>query len=336
MPPIYVSQPGATVTTRGGRLRVLYRDQPLIDLPLAEVEQLCLIGRGVQISTPALIELVKRGVDVCYLSTGGRFFAKVAGSQGGAVHLRLAQGIWATDTGRTVALARLVVSAKLTNQARLLDHLGLDREAARVRRRLGEIPNVATLDALRGLEGAAASSHFQALGRLLPAEFEFRRRDQHPPPDPVNAVLSFGYTLLLNEVLGRIQVVGLDAYAGFLHALTAGRPSFALDLEEELRPLVDSLVLHLCRSGDLRPGDFHRPPEGVRLLPEARRRFLLAYERQLAARVTHPLARGRVTIRQAIELQVRQMGRLFLEEAAAFEPVRLDEIWPVRAGPAAP
>lgn len=327
MPAVYVGQPGARITVRGGRLRAALGDQVLLDIPLAEVEQLGVLGRGVQVSTAALVALATRGVDVAFLSRGGRYFGKLSGAPNGASHLRLAQARWATDPTLALAMARWVVGAKLAGQSLLLARLGLDRAVGLVEHRRADLTVAAALEQVRGLEGAAAAAYFGALRRLFPAELGFAGRAHHPPPDPVNAALSFGYTLVLNEVVGGIHVVGLDPYVGFLHLQEPGRPSFGLDAEEELRPVVDELVLRLFRGGELRPSDFDRRPEGIRLHPEARKRFLLAYEGQMAGRLSHPLAHGQVTLRRAIELQVRLLGRVMLGEADALEPLALAELW---------
>lgn len=327
MPPLYVSQPGAQVRTRGGRLQVTCLGRILADLPLEEVDQLAVLGRGVQVSTPAIVALVSRGVEVCYLSRGGRFFGKVIGAPNGASGLRIAQSLAASDPERALLIAQAVVGAKLTNQVGLLRALGAERGADQVERRLIDVAATGSVDQLRGVEGAAAAAYFRALGPLFPPALGFRTRAHHPPPDPVNAALSFGYTLLLNEAIGRINLVGLDPYVGFLHVQEPGRPSFALDVEEELRPVVDELVLRLGRTGGLTAADFMRHGGGVRMTAEARKRYLGAYEAQLARRVTHPLAHGRVELRLALELQVRQIGRLIGGGQDWLEPLRLDELW---------
>lgn len=329
MPPIYVSRQGAQVTLRRGRLRVFLRDEVLLDVPLEEVDQLTVLGRGVQVTTAALAALIARGVEVAYLTRYGRLI--IRGPLNGAVTLRLAQARRSGDPAEALAVAREFVGAKLANQADLLDHWGRGPEAARIRRRRGELGRAATPDELRGFEGVAANAYFRAFGALLPAEWGFRRRLHHPPPDPINALLSFGYTLLLNEVIGRVDQVGLDPYVGFLHAIQPGRPSFALDLEEEFRPLIDDLVLGLCLRRELGPDDFVVTTWGSRLTDPARKLYLLAYERQIRRRVSHPLSRGRVDLRLAIELQIRRVGRLLQGSAPEpYEAVRLAELWPAR------
>ena len=184
-----------------------------------------------------------------------------------------------------------------------------------------------TLESLLGVEGAAARLYFEAFpGMLKGGELdglEFSGRNRRPPKDPVNAVLSYVYGLLVKDFTRAVTLVGLDPYLGFYHQPRYGRPALALDLMEEFRPLVaDSVVLGLVNNGTLRQGDFVWKQLGVALKPDARKKVLRAYERRMDQLVTHPLFDYRVSYRRILEMQARLLCRLLLGELAEYPSFR--------------
>jgi CRISPR-associated protein Cas1 len=203
-----------------------------------------------------------------------------------------------------------------------------------------------TLDELRGLEGQAAKEYFGLVRRMLKPPVDgktwgFERRAYYPPPDPVNALLSFGYTLLLNDLIAACQLIGLDPYLGFFHAIDYGRPSMALDLEEEFRPvIVDSIVLTAVNRRMLGLKDFEKPkPEAegegdarpvagqgnvaIYLTPEARNKFVALYESRVNEQVVYPPLNERTSYRRVLELQAQQMARVILGQAREYRPVEI-------------
>ncbi len=185
-----------------------------------------------------------------------------------------------------------------------------------------------TLDSLRGHEGAAGARYFAALRRFIPAEWGFSRRIYHPPTDPVNAMLSLGYTLLLKDVTAAVQLAGLDPFLGFFHAIDYGRPSLSLDLMEPFRPLVDSLVLVWIREGKVTRKDFQpkrRKDGAVLLKDDARTRYFRAYERQMAQRMLYPPTGERTLCRRCIELQSRQLAQVVLKKRTRFQAFRIGD-----------
>jgi len=182
-----------------------------------------------------------------------------------------------------------------------------------------------TINGLLGLEGAATREYFQALGPLLGGEWAFKGRHRRPPPDPVNALLSFGYTLLLHDAIAALETAGLDPYSGFLHQARVGRPSLALDLIEELRPvIVDSVVLRALRTGMLHREDFVTdpgPPVSCRCTRDALKRYIAAYERRMLTLFTHPSSGRRVSYRVGLALQARALADELLDPAKRYEPL---------------
>lgn len=225
------------------------------------------------------------------------------------------------------------MGGKLHNQAAVLRHYRQELNA-RVMQALDILAAqernaavAASLDALRGHEGGGAAAYFAAWPAIFDVQmWGFRGRAYYPPPDPVNAMLSFGYALLLNDVLASVQRLGLDPAVGFFHAIDYGRPSLALDLMEEFRPLVvDRLVLRLLREVDLRPDlDFiqeeGRP--GPRMSDDLRRLFLALYEEQLAFRTDYPALGQRLAYRDCLDRQTEHLARCILGRDAVYIPLQ--------------
>jgi len=328
---VYVKEQGAVVRRDGERLRVTLQREELTSVPLVHLDQLALMG-NVQLTTPAAALLLERGVDVVYLSKYGKFRGRLVRSGSKFAQLRHRQLQMASDERIALSIARPIVMAKVRNQRVVLQRRAervLDvRRALQGMMRMGRRAEKArSLDSLRGFEGKAGAFYFEALRALLPPEWGFEKRAYHPPPDPANALLSFGYTLLLKDVTAAVQLVGLDPYLGFFHALGYDRPALALDLMEELRPvIVDSMFLDIVAKKRLRPDDFERGrnPRRPCSLGEAGVRVVIEqYERRLQTPVVHPLARGQTTYRRAIELQARQLARVIRGEEREYKPLRI-------------
>ncbi len=352
---LYLTEPGARLHKVDGRLVVRKGDEILEEIPLIHVEQVVLMGRGVGVTTAAVYALMRRGVDVVYLSGGGRYVFRIVGSEHRHSRLRYAQALAVGRPAFALPVARAVIAAKVHNQrALLLRHAG---EARGVRRPAEDMGNILkrirqadSLERLRGLEGQAAHLYFSALRRLIPPpadgrDWGFRERAYHPPPDPVNALLSLAYTLLLKEMIAACQLAGLDPALGFFHVLEYGRPSLALDLMEPFRPLVgDAVVLYALTRPLVELDDFKRAPlsgeaapsEGesapappkkgaqpfgaaIYLKTEPRRRFLTVYEQRMAERVRYPPSGEQTAFRRILRLQAEALARCILEERPEYE-----------------
>lgn len=335
MPAVYVREHGAVVHKRGERLVVTKDGTVLMDLPLLHVDQLILVG-NVQLTTQAAAALLQQGIDVVFLSQNYRFRGRLIGQGSKLAALRHAQLRAAQDAARSLDIARRFVAGKLANQRAVL-HRQLSRSPApeavqalqnaiekivAIERGIGRATEV---EQLRGLEGKAGAFYFGALRSLLRPAWGFQGRIYHPPPDPFNAALSFGYALLLKDVTAAVQVSGLDPYLGFFHALEYARPSLALDLMEEFRPIVvDMLVLRMAGQGSLTPADFlitGHPDRPVELRPEACERLITAYEQRVNTRIYYAPAGERVAYRRCFELQARQLARVISGQQERYEPV---------------
>jgi CRISPR-associated protein Cas1 len=186
------------------------------------------------------------------------------------------------------------------------------------------LADAASADQILGHEGAASREYFRAWRHLIGDSWGFTTRERRPPPDPVNAMLSFGYTLLAQEAIAALEMAGLDAAVGFLHRARWGRPCLALDLMEEFRPvIVDAVVLRCASAGIVRFEEFETDPGcGCRMNARARQAFLAAYERRMLTIFTHEPTGRRVSYRVGMSLQARALARTVLDPERSYRPVR--------------
>lgn len=322
--PLYVQQQGARVGRSGELFEVRLNDCLLAQARIFETSHIALFG-SVQITTQALSAALDAGIPVAYFSTGGWFKGLAHGPAHKNVLLRMAQYRAAFDAERSLALARAFVSAKIRNGRTLLmrNHADPPPDVIDALAQLArQAQTAAALPHLLSVEGQAARLYFGAFSGMLkprPAAqdappawtFDFNSRNRRPPRDPVNAMLSYAYTLLVKELTVLAQVIGFDPHLGFYHQPRYGRPSLALDVMEEFRPLIaDSVVLTVVNTGVITPDDFIRRGPAAALKDAARKRFIRAWETRLDTLVTHPVFGYRVSYRRVLEVQVRLLGRL--------------------------
>jgi CRISPR-associated protein Cas1 len=350
MATLYLTEPRSLVKKDGETLVVHIpankekgTEKRKVRVPLIKVDQVVVQGDST-VTTPALLALLEQRADVCFCAFHGQFRGRLAPGFSKNSLIRLEQHRWHHDPARSLSLARRFVEGKLANQRTLLlrtnrkrndaavakaadDIKGVLDQVPQVRRAEGEtidprVPQAGTAwGTLLGLEGAAAAFYFNAFPRLLKQELGFGGRKKRPPTDPVNALLSYGYTLLMNKVASAIQLVGLDPYVGFLHSSQYGKPALALDLMEEFRPVVvDSVVLTLINNRILRADDFREEFGVYWLRDEARKTFLTKFEERLNTEIKHPTFGYRAAYRKCLELQVRLLAKTLTAEIPDYEP----------------
>jgi len=325
MATLYLTEQGTTLSKIDERLVVTRGDERLEEVPLIKVDQVIVMGKGVRVTTPAVFALARRGVELVYLTQRGGYVTRTRGRESKFARLRFRQALLVNDPAAVLPVAREIVRGKLLNQVALLqERAGRSgrRAVEGIKKMIARMDGTQDLDVLRGLEGQGAALYFDAFRRLLRHNLGFRKRVYYPPTDPINAALSFGYTLLLNQLIGAVQVVGLDPYLGFFHVIDYGRPSLALDLEEELRPLVvDRLVLDLINDQKLVARHFTKPQgkkRAVYLSDEGRPIFVTAYESLVNSTIVYPLTGKQNTYRRCFELQARQVARIVLGKAKKY------------------
>lgn len=327
--PMYVQARGAKVAKNGETLDVSIDEEKVASARLMDVSQVVLQG-GVYLTSPALHELMARDIPVTWLSHGGWFLGHTVGIGHKNVELRTAQYRASFDEKHCLRLARDLVVAKIRNQRTLLRRNWKRGDVpnallSEFRRDIDSAERAHDLPQLLGIEGNAAARYFRRFDEMLAPpnnesdsgswRFDFARRTRRPPTDPVNALLSYGYSLLTRTTAVMLTAVGFDAYRGFYHQPRYGRPALALDLMEPFRPLlVDSTVLMAINNGEVSLDDFVQAGNAVHLNERGRRSFIAAFERRLSQETTHPIFGYAAQYRQIIEIQARLLGRHLLGE----------------------
>ena len=235
------------------------------------------------------------------------------------------------DQQRALKVAQACVQGKLENMRTLLlrsNRQLQDSEVAdatiTIQHMVREVPRTTRIGSLLGIEGNGSAAYFGVFGKLVRSPMTFNRRRRRPPTDPVNAMLSLGYTLLLHQVSAAIQIVGFDPYAGFLHQPRYGRPALALDLMEEFRPIIaDSVVLNIINHHILTEQDFKEELGVVHLKPDARKKFYAKFEERLQEELQHPHFGYRTSYRRCIELQARLLGKWLTGEIPTYLPLNV-------------
>ena len=329
--PMYVQARGAKVSKKGEVLEVSVDDEKVASARLMDISQLVLQG-GIYLTGPAQHELMAREVPVTWLSHGGWFLGHTVGLGHKNVELRTAQFRASFDERHCLRLARDIVAAKIRNQRTLLRRNWKagdvpERLLAEFRQDIDAAERARDLPQLLGVEGNAAARYFREFSRMLSApqgagdgasdewRFDFERRTRRPPTDPVNALLSYAYSLLARSMAVTLTAVGFDTYRGFYHQSRYGRPALALDVMEPFRPLIaDSVVLMAINNGEVGTDDFVRAGGAVNLNERGRRAFIAAFERRMSQEITHPIFGYSAQYRQILELQCRLLGRHLLGE----------------------
>jgi CRISPR-associated protein Cas1 len=316
---LYVTEQGAVLRKSGDRFLVEKDSHLLLDLPYHKLDAVMVIG-NVQVTTQALGELMEKGIPVSFLTRQGRFRGSVNAPGGRDIPLRIAQFRACSDDRVSLRLAGGTIQAKIRNSAEALASYEVRHGATghTLEERLAAAGTAETLDELLGLEGAAAREYFENIMQFNRSEFVWQGRRKYPAPDPLNALLSLAYTLLMTETAGLIEAHGLDPYLGFLHKPDYGRVSLALDLIEPFRaPVADRFVLRVVNLRVIQAKDFagaaqdsSGPPRSLYLVPEALARFVGAWEQWMgakpAAREGEPaLQPFRRELRREVETLVR-------------------------------
>lgn len=327
---LYLTEQGSQLRKEGPLLTVTKDGQALEKVPAGKVEQVIVFGT-IGITTPALHYLLEAGIDCVFCSRHGRYHGRLVANESGYGALRQQQYAAATDLARRRAIARAIVRGKVGNQRTLLQRFARDHPNEALANAVGglgqalvKVERAEDIGTLLGIEGVAAGWYYQGLRTILKEDLGFRVRARRPPPDPVNSMLSLGYTLLVYAVQSAVRIVGLDPFIGYLHVTAYSRPSLVLDLMEEFRPLiVDSVVIRMINTGMIDAGDFERPESGkypVVLRQAALKRFIAEFEKRVQTEVQHPFLRGTHTYRRSFELQARVLARALRGEIEDYRP----------------
>lgn len=334
---LYITSDDAYVRKERETFVVEINKEKVFQAPVHSIENI--VCFGFKPLTPALMAYcAESNIGISYLSENGKFLARVYGAQQGNVLLRKMQYAMSDDEFQSLAIARPVIAAKVSNYRNLLlrhqrNHPSecpaeVISSAETMGRRLGNIQNAASLDELRGYEGECATLYFGVLSNLITAQredFEFTKRSKRPPLDPANALLSFLYAILVNDVRSALETVGLDTQVGFLHQLRSGRPSLALDIMEEFRAyLGDRIMLNLINLKQVEKKDFEIRESGeVRISDNARKVLLNTYQKRKQEEIVHPFLGEKMTIGLLPHIQAQLLARYIRGDIPDYPPFYL-------------
>lgn len=332
---LYVTTPESWLRLDNDTLRVEIEREVRLRVPLHHLQAVVCFGQ-VGLSTPLMHRLAEDGIALVLLDANGRFKARLEGATSGNVLLRQAQHAAVRDGTVTLELARTVVAGKLKNQRQVLlrgareakdseDEAKLTRAALDLAASIRALPPASNLDVLRGIEGEAARTYFEALNLVvrpdLRATFAMAGRSRRPPRDRMNALLSFFYSMWMNDCRSACEAAGLDPQIGFLHAVRPGRASLALDLMEEFRPFADRLALTLINRAQIcAQGFVEREGGAVLLEAEARKAVVVAYQERKQELLTHALLAESVPLGVVPLIQARLLARHLRGEAEGYLP----------------
>ena len=321
---LVVQTPGAQIGQRGDQLIVSLKGEDVRKLPGQQVRAIYCYG-AIQLTAQAVATCLDLGIDVAYFSPAGRFLGILRGLPASGIDARRGQYRLFELPGVRLELAREVIRSKIHNQRVMLMRNGdvPDRVLQLMANFRDATESVNDMTELLGIEGNAAAIYFEQFESMLKQredwKFDWRGRNRRPPRDPVNALLSLGYSMLAKELTGVCHAVGLDPFLGFMHQPRYGRPALALDLMEEFRPLVaDSVAISLINRNELGPEDFMRNANGTFLTDGGRKSFWEAWFRRLDSEVSHPEFSYKMAYRRMFEVQARQLWRFVRGEAISY------------------
>ena len=321
---LYLTEQGATVRKTGKRLIVEKEGQELLEIECFKLDTLFLFG-NIQITTQAITQILANNIELAFFSFSGRLKGQVTPPMPKNVLLRMAQYEKSQNQDVTLVLARILIAAKIENSRRFLarhhrnkPEVGFDKIVKNLENDLAKVRMVDSQASLLGLEGDSARTYFRGIALACTGSLAFRGRKRRPPPDPVNALLSFGYTLVAAEIASLMDGMGFDPYIGLFHQPRYGRTSLALDLLEEFRvDAVDRLVLNLVNRNILSLRHFQdltSEGRGFRLTRDGLKKFFNAYERHLLTEIPTAASDRTSTLRSEFRFQTQKLAKTLTED----------------------
>lgn len=330
---LFITTGGTYLARNGQSVLVRHEGETRLRVPVHNLEGIVCMG-NVSCSPPLMELCAGAGVTISHLSLNGKFIARIQGPVSGNVLLRREQYRVADNLGRCADIASSMVMGKVRNCRNVMQRTlrrggSADGDLQAAIRQLADIERCITpelgLEQIRGLEGEAANVYFGVFNELITqggGDFHFRGRSRRPPKDNVNALLSFLYTILVHDAISALETVGLDPAVGFLHRDRPGRPSLALDLMEEFRPLVaDRLCLALINRGQIKSGGFTTDEVGgVRMDDKTRKTVIVTYQERKQEEIKHPFIGEKMPWGLALHMQASLLARHLRGELDAYPP----------------
>jgi len=328
MSTLYLTEQGLVLSKTQHRLVISKNGKTIKEIPIFQVERIVIFG-NIQISTQALDLILDSGIECSFLTSKGKFRGVLRPVEQGNVFLRIAQYERYLDESFRCEFSKEIVKGKIINQlneikrfAKNHPEISLEQKINDLDRILKTIREENSINALLGIEGYSTSVYFSTFKKMIKKEFEFNERTRRPPKDPVNALLSLGYTLITNEIFSLLCASGFDPYIGYYHDLVYNRPSLALDIVEEFRtPIVDRLVLNLINHHMISLDDFEQKEDsdGIYLRNEARKMFFAEYEKIMTQIFVHKKAKTETNFRNILKEQVYLLLRV-IQENELYKP----------------
>ena len=327
---LYVTEQGAVLRKTGDRVIVEKDDKVLLDVQCSQIDAVLLFG-NVQFTTQVVYKLFEHGIEMALLTRTGRLIGQITSQFPKNIELRYAQFKKYDDLPFRLMLSKILVNGKITNSLNLIrnfsyNHPEIDLKEIvnRLESSLRQIDQAQDLSTLLGIEGHGATIYFQGYGKMILSSFTFTGRKKRPPPDPVNALLSFGYTLIYNEISSLLDGLGFDPYLGYFHHIDYGRASLACDIQEEFRPFIDRFTLYLINNKVLQNKDFYTNPKGggVYLKQDSMKRYFVQYERYLNQDFTRSDLIEVTNLRKCFRTQAEKMAK-FIQDGSLYTPLKL-------------
>lgn len=328
---LYVSDQGATIGIKGNRFEVRYKDERLRSIPAETLEVIEVFGK-VQLTTQCITECLKRGVTVIFYSTNGAYYGRMISTNHVNVQRQRQQARIGENETFQLQFAKKIIDAKIRNQIVIIRRYArnrnenISRDVVEMQNMYKSVATANSIEQVMGYEGTAAKIYFRVLGRLVESEFRFNGRSRRPPKDPFNSMISLGYSIILNELYGKIEAKGLNPYFGIMHRDREKHPTLASDLMEEWRAvLIDSTVLSMINGHEVSRDEFYIDPEqpGVFLNRDLFKRYLQKLEMKFRTQNRYlSYIDYSVSFRKALDLQINQLVK-------AIETENVDEYSPV-------
>jgi len=324
MPTLYLTEQGSYLRKTSKRLVVEKDGKLLLEVPEFKVDHVLIFG-NIGITTPAINFLLEAGIPTSFLSTHNRLRGKLVPIESKNVYLRITQVERLKDEEFKLSLAKDIVLGKIRNQRTLLmkysrNHPEIDFKPYinELKELMETLANKTKVSTVLGVEGYASACYFEGFAKCFRKELKFEKRIKRPPSDPINSLLSLGYSTLTNEVSSTLSAIGLDPYIGYLHALEYGRPSLALDLVEEFRqPIVNTLTLMLINKEILKINDFDQNnTAGVYLKEPGKKIYFYHYEKKLQTKLHVPDLSDEITYRRLLYHQAQKLWKSINEKVS--------------------
>ncbi|MEW6376160.1 MAG: CRISPR-associated endonuclease Cas1 [Thermodesulfobacteriota bacterium] len=314
---LYLTEQGSLLRKKGDRLIVEKDDQCLLDVECHKIGAVLIFG-NVQFTTQAVHELFQHGIELAILTRTGRLIGQITSPMTKNIELRVEQFKRYGDDAFKLTLSKNIVKGKIRNSLQVLRSFSYNHPEADLKEEMEGLERAEsgvlqedTLEGLNGVEGMAARFYFKGFGKMILGDFVFDGRRKYPAPDPVNALLSLGYTMVFNEISSLLDGMGFDPYLGYYHKIDYGRPSLASDLLEEFRaPVADRMTLRLINNRIVKADDFYNNPkgEGVYLKRDAMKKYFAEYEDFINQEFTHPLTKENTSLRKCFRIQIENLA----------------------------